>query len=651
MNLLQKSPLLIWVLCFMLGLILGIYDEFWVNSSIAFIVVVCGIFLFTAKRDLFIRWFFGFSFVGLGIAQMQTVFPSDNVRLNGAGKVYFVAEIQDQLRKGVVWETNIAKIESAKINGVWERIHERVLLICQSSSQFLKKGDKIIVYTEIQDIRNKGNPGEFDSKYYWKSKGIRYQCFGAIENYYILHPEQLSAFQQLLVDVRNYSIEVIDKHIGGEEGDLMKAILLGDKSDLEQETKISFINTGAMHVLAVSGMHVVLIAYLLNAMLKFLFRGRFKILSVVLLLTILWFYAFLTGFSASVSRAVFMFTVLILSQLMNRQHNSLNSLAFAALIILLWNPINLFDIGFQLSFLAMVGIFTFYISIEQLFYVRNKYLLKLWQGTAVGLAAQVFTVPVSLYYFYQFPNYFMLSNVGVMLLSGLILGIGIALLALGKVPYVAMGIGWISALSVGALLLTIQLVDSLPGAVAYGFNPSLYWVFGMYLLIVLVIGYRKKISLFWVAVLFLPGLFWLQFNRFQNLKLDEICIFNAGQVAVMVNRGGDQKCFYSGNEVAYENAVRLANDYQRVHPGKVTFYKLNFKKFDLTTNKRKLAISWYENHIEMKLKNEIIHFVHCQKYQEPKKSKDILLVAASYLNVYPDAKHNLMQGAYRCAIP
>ena len=651
MKLLQKSPLVIWVLCFMVGLIAGMFESAIFNLASLAAFAVSSLSLFTSKSKHFLKLYFASSFVILGIIQMQNVFPSENSRLESAGKQFFVAEIQDQLRKGAVWETNVVKIESAKINGVWERMHERVLLICQSSSQFLKMGDKIIVKTELHQIKNKGNPGEFDSKQYWKSKGIRYQCFGAIENYHILDLEELSFAQNILKKVRAYSVSLIESYIGGEEGDLMKAILLGDKSDLEQETKIVFANTGAMHVLAVSGLHVGIIAYLLNAFLGFLFRGKRKTLAVIILILILWFYAFVTGFSASVTRAVFMFSILIASQLMNRQYNPMNSLAFAALVILLWSPINIFDIGFQLSFLAMVGIFTLYVPIEKMIYVKNKYLLKLWQGTAVGLAAQVFTVPLSIFYFHQFPNYFMLSNVGVMLLAGLILGIGIALLALGKIPFVSMGIGWIAALSVGALLLIIQAVDKLPGAVAIGFSPTIYWILVMYLLIILVVGYGKKISLLSISVIFLPGLIWLQFNRYQNLKMDELCVFNSGQLSVLINQSGNQKCFYAGNEVALEDAQYLVKDYQRVHPGKVEFYHLNFKRFDFSSKNRKLSISYFDNYIEVKLKNETIHFVHCQKYRKSKPSANITIVASSYLDVISDQKHKLENGAFRYPIP
>src|SRR5690606_5733570 len=385
----------------------------------------------------------------------------------------------------------------------------------------------ILFNTKLKQIERNHNPGEFNAKMYWISKGVRYQGFGTKDQLTILQEGELSWFTKSLNRSRDYSTALLNQYVGSKDAPLIRAILLGDKSDLDITTKQIFTNTGAMHMLAVSGMHVGLIVVLLLGIFKWLFAFRVKRIALVLTILILWYYAFLTGFSASVVRAVVMFTILILSQFLKRGYHPLNSLAIAGFFILIYDPLSFFDIGFQLSFLAMVGIFTVFPLIEHAFTFKNKILQTAWQGTAIGLAAQVFTTPISIYYFHQFPNYFILTNFGVMLFSGIMLGLAIGLLIVGKIPFISIPIGWFLALCCTCLVGYIAFIEQIPGAVAIGFSPSWIWVALAYIVALLflkLLETRKwALILLWTT----PLIFWLQVARYKNISKEDWIIFNS----------------------------------------------------------------------------------------------------------------------------
>ena len=143
--------------------------------------------------------------------------------------------------------------------------------------------------------------------------------------------------------------------------------------------------------------------------------------SLFIILLLLWLYALLTGFSPSVSRAVFMFSILGIAKSTSNSYNPINSLFFSGFILLLINPLYIYDIGFQLSYLAMLGIFIFYKPFVSMFYFNNLFLNWIWKGSIIGVSAQLMTLPITLYYFHSFPNYFLITNLGIMCVSSVLL--------------------------------------------------------------------------------------------------------------------------------------------------------------------------------------------------------------------------------------
>lgn len=648
MRLFQTSPLVFWTSFFILGLTLGILNDSWIFASLLTCLGCLVLLIIYKIFSLRFHLFFAVTLILLGSLRMQMIFPVFSKVIPENQEIFAEARVDEHLRSKDVWSTNLVSIQRFYANDKWNEVDQKVVMICENSMRLLQVGDKILVKTTLNKIENKGNPGEFDAEFYWLSKGVRYQCFGFIDNIKLIDTEETGFWSNVLTIVRNYSTELIDHYVGKEQGHLLKAILLGDKSDLDVDTKSSFANAGAMHVLAVSGLHVGIIAYILKGAFQLFFSKANRNRSIIFLIVLLWFYAFITGFSASVTRAVFMYSVLIGAQVFSRNYDSLNTLSFTALVLLCWNPLYLFDIGFQLSFLAMVGIFTINPVLNKMLYIKVKWLNWLWQGTAVGLAAQVFTVPISIYYFHQFPNYFILSNIGVMLISGIVLGLGIALLLLGKIPFVNTLIGWVLFASLSGLLLFMAWIDQLPGALAVGFNPSIFWIISCYLTIIGLLIFQSKVTWFTCTVVTIPLLIILQFQRYQSLNCQEICVFNSRHSTILINSGNEQLCLYAGKEKGLKDAQRLVADYQKLHPGKVQFALINGMSNNVKQKNLKLDVTHHRFFVEWKLNDENFALVTSSRFLEEQEiSQPTEILVMPFLDQCKGSSYSLKSGAWR----
>ncbi len=572
MKTITDSTLFYWLSFFITGILCSLVSFNFELLTVSIIILFSGMLLFFRFENVGLSIVFTSMFFILGFASMEQIFPEENKNLT-AGQNFYVGKIKEQLTVGKIWTTNLIELDAGlDKNQKWKSTKETVLLITENDETLLQKNDLVLFQTNFNKIELLNNPGEFNAKTYWLSKGVRYQCFVTSDKIRLMKHQPLSWFDQLLVDARNYSTVVLDRWVGEKDAPLIKAILLGDKSDLGIEIKQTFTNTGAMHMLAVSGMHIGLIVLLLNSLFKYLFLYRGRVIAACLMIVLLWFYAFLTGFSASVTRAVVMFTVLIVAGLLKRGYQPINSLSIAAFFIFLWDPMSIFDIGFQLSFLAMVGIFTVYPMLENAFVFEYSLFNTIWKGTAIGLASQVFTVPVSIYYFNQFPNYFILTNFGVMLFSGVMLALAIGIIAFGKLAFLSIPIGWFLALCSSLLVGFIAFVEQIPGALSVGFTPGWLWVLLLYCVLFPIIIWMEKKKWIQILLCLFPFILWLQINRLNNLYKKEWLVFNSNYPTILLNNGHHQVCFYSAfNEKSIIHANKLVQDYQKIHPGNIEF--------------------------------------------------------------------------------
>ncbi|MEO9967469.1 MAG: ComEC/Rec2 family competence protein [Reichenbachiella sp.] len=338
-----------------------------------------------------------------------------------------------------------------------------------SSRSVLSYGDQILVQGRPSPISRNRNPGAFDYSAYLADQGIFLQQFVEPTQINLVSHWQANKFLAHIYRLRRHFEQVISSSIDSpKERAVIKALLLGIKSDLDPETKASYAAAGAMHILAVSGLHVSVVCLILNWIFKLLPVGKLRrFLTPILSIIALWSYALLTGFSPSIIRAATMFTIVLLSQAINRRAHVFNSLSLAAFILLLLEPKYLFNVGFQLSFLAVGGILYLYPKISALWTIHNRLGKAIWQITCVSLAAQLATFPLSLYYFHSFPTYFLLTNLVVIPGAFIVMILGIGLLSFG---WLHDGIGWILKQVVSALNYFVEQIHLLDGS-------SIDWIY------------------------------------------------------------------------------------------------------------------------------------------------------------------------------
>ena len=309
------------------------------------------------------------------------------------------------------------------------------------------------------------------------------------------------------------------------------ALILGSKDNLNSKIKNAYANTGAMHVLAVSGLHVGILALLVNFLLGIIETDRFwfKKVKGFILLIILWVFAFITGASASVLRASTMFSFVIVGRIVNRKINIYNSLGASAFLLLYIDPYMLNDIGFQLSYVALCGIIYLHERIYKLYYINNRLGDWIWSGISISFAAQVSTLPLTLYYFHQFPIFFWLSGLIVTLFAGIILGLGLFLLILNSIPFLGVIIGYALYSTIWIMNSLIFLIQKLPGALWENFWLELWQVGLLYITLISSIVFFKVRILKWLIVPLLCIIILLGHELYKQQKQQNqnyLCIYN-----------------------------------------------------------------------------------------------------------------------------
>lgn len=324
-------------------------------------------------------------------------------------------------------------------------------------------GSQIIFNKPIQEIKNSGNPGGFDYKRYSLFHGITHQVFLKQDEFEVLDGKKEAAFKKFIFQSRENVLNILRKNIPGKkELGLAEALLIGYKDDLDQKLVQSYTNTGVVHIIAISGLHLGLIYWLLITIFKPLKKNRrVKWLPPVLIITGLWLFCFLAGAQPSILRSALMFTCIVLGESLTKRTSIYNTMAVSAFILLCINPYWLWDVGFQLSYAAVLSIIIFMRPIYNWFYIKNKSMDFIWKLNAVTLAAQILTIPLSIYHFHQFPNYFILTNFVAVPLSSFILFGEIFLCLIAWIPVLASLAGKILGKMIWLMNTWIERIESL----------------------------------------------------------------------------------------------------------------------------------------------------------------------------------------------
>lgn len=357
-------------------------------------------------------------------------------------------------------------------------------------------GDRLVIYGKATGVNNRGNPNEFNYKRYLLTQKIYYQYY--VDGYNLENHGDcgdLKLLRRIGVLQSNIRKLVKSSKLSENSKALVLALTIGQKKQLSPELKGSFANSGAMHVLAVSGLHVGVLFMILNIILGFLERSqRLKILKVILILMVIWLYSFVAGMSSSVTRASIMFSLINIGTIFRRDISIYNTLAVSAFLMLSINPMELFNVGFQLSFLAVVGIVYFQPKLYSLISVKNWFLDWGYKFLTVSIAAQISTAPIGVYYFNQFPNYFWLTNLLIVPLVFALVIVSFLFIATEWVQWLNEFIGWILNLLSELTIMWVSLIDSIPGSVTKHLYLSTPELFVIYVLLIAISLWLVKVK-------------------------------------------------------------------------------------------------------------------------------------------------------------
>jgi len=416
---------------------------------------------------------------------------------NDIGNNYYYGYISDVPSGSKSFLKLKINLLSSKSNDSIKLSSEEVIAFVpkDSLSERLNYGDCIAFKTRLQTISNSGNPYEFDYARYMARDGIYRMAFISDKNWKYTSENKGSLLLKLANKVRQRLLETYKEfEITGKEFAVISALTLGYKKELDQPTKSAFVASGAMHIMAVSGLHVGIIQLILNYLLLFLKRfKRGNLLKMVIIVLILWIYALITGLSPSVTRATIMFSFIQIGITFKRDISIYNIVATAALFILFIHPMQLFDVGFQFSFLAVTGIIFLHTRIYNLIKFKYWILDKAWAITVASIAAQLSLAPLSIYYFNIFPNYFLISNLVVIPATFIIITTAIGLFVFSITP-IAFVFAVVLKYVAKGLIIFVEFVQHIPFSQTTGLFLSTYSVLLWYIFIVLMLAFliRKQ---------------------------------------------------------------------------------------------------------------------------------------------------------------
>jgi len=474
-----EIPIVILLLPFLLGASIGI--DF--NSGIYLMPLAIGFtslllvflllnFYYTSFKVYKKRWLGG-TIIHLLLLCAGWIAAINNNELNNtshfsklpAQKLLVRINNEPQLKNGLIrFTANV--IAAVDQNQPAASTGTLMITIKDSSALRLTYGDELLISGKYSPIDPPFNPAEFNYKKYLSHQNIYYQEFLYPGQYRLVQSNTGNLLIAKALALRRQMVQKLKQQLHDSNAiAVASTLILGYKADLSEEVLQTYSKTGTIHVLSVSGAHVAIIWALLAFMLNFLNRFRYgRLIKAAIIIPIIWYYAMLTGFSPAVCRAAVMISTVIIGKTYNRYINNLNILAISAFILLLYNPLLITDVGFQLSYLAVAGLVVLQPVVYAWLTFNNKWVDKLWALCSVSIAAQVITFPLSAFYFHQFPVYFLFSNLFIVIPTAVIMYSGIFYLSLPQIPYISTPLAWILEKSILFMNYVLTWVEHLPFA-------------------------------------------------------------------------------------------------------------------------------------------------------------------------------------------
>ncbi len=571
MDFLQRTPFFRLLLPLILGIIAFRFVEFFQWSLLAMFgfslfLILLSFVIRAPKRQFQFRWLFGsgiflflFSLGYLLSFYQEKTNEFDLLHQKGIFRVEICSPPVEK-EKSIMCKAEVLQF----YNSIWQPAHGQAILYFQKdkSASKILFGDRLMVEAEFAPPERPLNPESFDYATYLKRQGIGATSFISSGSWQATDRDETFSIRRESDKWRNYLLNIYRKfNIQGDEFAVLAALTLGYTDDLQPDLRASYSATGTVHILSVSGMHVAVIYVVIGFLLSFLDKKQgLRILKAILIIAFLWGYAFLSGMSAAVIRAAVMFSFVVFANCLNRKSQIYNTIFMSMFAMLVYNPNFLYDVGFQLSYAAVLSIIFFQPIVNKLYSSTNKLAKITWETFSVSLAAQLGTAPFTLYYFQQFPNYFLITNFIAIPLSSLIIYLAIGLLFVSSIPYLSTAAGFVLKWSLWLLNNFIITIQNLPYSV-WHISLDIRQTFTLFLAIFCLSGYyfSKKFAPLFVglASLLVTCLFSLQTN-YQTITSKRIIVF-AGQKNTHVNfLKGSQNFVFSTDST---EAEKIAKNY------------------------------------------------------------------------------------------
>jgi len=605
-KLIKEVPFIRFLVVLMLGIFfadMAKFDNFLLNAIVVgFSLTIFLIYLFVPNfyKNYKIRWIPGFAILvflfSFGWILTRNSFPSEiksTYEVVATGKIKRVENKQDTWVRIIFCPEKINNDSLPFKNG-----DEWTLIVRNEFIEIFPEAGQIIAIKGKLDGHSKpSNPDAFDYGAYLFRKGISGQMFVPPQDIIFFNEKARKNLFDIAENIRSFLMEIFkNSNINDAGSGIVSALILGDRSGIDRDLNERFVRSGAVHMLAVSGLHVGIIYLLINFILNIFFKPSSKI-RMALAITLMFAYAFITGFSPSVNRAVFMFSLMQIGKSMAKNVNTYNTLSASAFILLIINPMFLFNIGFWFSHLAVAGIVAFTAPFESIFnenflnreFFHKKYLKypvwllkKTWSLISVSMAAQLGLLPVLLHLFGAFPIYFLVTNIIVLPLVAPVIILGIVYLAVSWIPILSDITAWILNLVLRFMEISVTYIDTLPNAYIEGIWVSIPLVLMLYILIISFYNLfeyvsGKKI----VAIALFTALSLLILNvQYISKTNDKFVVFNVGNNVLIESIEGGKSTVFASPKLTEKNLNFAATGFNT----KNTIKMINFNILDSVGN-------------------------------------------------------------------
>lgn len=569
-----KFPLARIAIWFILGVLAAFYTEPSPKFSLLFCgtsFIIFGIAYYFSKKDFLQKIYFGIAayvvFFSIGIST-QAIHNERFSKNHYSHKIdeynhYVEVVLHEKLRSNASNERYIAEVCSIDTSNAKGKI------LLSISKEGLKQdftiGSRLYVYGTISEPRAPSNPNQFDYRKYLANKSIYGQLYAKVS--------EIKVSQKIDKNIWYYASEfrnTIIKNLKrsgfkNEELNVVIALILGQQQDISPELLKDYQLAGAVHILSVSGLHVGCIMIFIGFLLGGLPKTRWgNFIKIAILLSFLWAFAIIAGFSPSVTRSVVMLSFVAVGKYARRKTNIFHTLIVSMLFILLFEPSFIFDIGFQLSYCALFFIVWMQPLFASVWQPKTWILKYFWDILTVSSAAQIGTFPLSTYYFHQFPGLFFITNLLVLPLLGFILALGVFVLVwafFDIVPtFLAKSLEW----SISLLNKIINWVASFESFIFQDISFSWQMLVACYVLVLAFVLWVKQPN-FQRLSFALSSLILLQLayfgNKYFNQSQEELIVFNSKRNTILAERNGENIVVYTNGNLSEANLNFIIRPY------------------------------------------------------------------------------------------